>query len=560
MAATIRQEINIIDTSVTAGSGTTTTDVAIVQLDTTQYSGTVTYYFEVVGCNTTGSGSCTYRLRRKGTTTDDSTVSFSTATNTLTRTRSTAFTPPAGQTEYILAVTAPSLSAAKCVSARIIVTQTDATSITSTETQIEIGNFETQSNASNIALASPKYWKYDSAKWDGTITAYAEVVYKRDSTMSSTSWFLQKSTDLSSWSADTTLVSASTTTTVTRTRVAFTPANGTYYRITSQDGDTMNPSHETYSAKIVVDQTGLIKTYWDFTQINTTSLQGGTGVVSEAGQSLGNSFTTPSSGYSLASISIKMLKIGSPTDNLYVEIASGSISGSTVTTSNNVAGSSVSASASYINFTFTSPPSLSASTTYYWRIFRSGAKDGSNDWQLPFGGSSPGLSRYQEDNQVWGGATTTTNYMFITYATVADNLTLLEPQYLFLNTKSVATGLQSFPTKYDSTEWDAGSGTTTFVHSQDAIGVTANAKLQDIDNANADLTNSSITGANQVIGSSNLTMPTTGHQIDTNIVTVGTEVDASRILARWAWAAVSAGPPVSRNLFIYQAVNRSNTY
>ena len=85
----IRQEINIIDTVVSA----TGADKAIVQLDTTQYSGPVTYYFETVA--KVASGTLTLTLRRKGTSTDDATNSV-TATS-YTRQRTAAFTPPSSR-------------------------------------------------------------------------------------------------------------------------------------------------------------------------------------------------------------------------------------------------------------------------------------------------------------------------------------------------------------------------------------------------------------------------------------------------------------------------------
>jgi len=66
--AQIRQEINIL-----AGESFSTGSGAIVQLDTTQYTGP-TYYFEIVGKVT--SGTCTVTLRRKGTSTDDATISL----------------------------------------------------------------------------------------------------------------------------------------------------------------------------------------------------------------------------------------------------------------------------------------------------------------------------------------------------------------------------------------------------------------------------------------------------------------------------------------------------
>ena len=170
----LRQEINIIDHIATAAGD----DPSIVQLDTTKYSGTVTYFFEVVA--QVGSGTLTVALERAGTSTQDSTI---TVTETaFTRKRSvTAFTPPAGTTEYNINLANGTTPQVK--SARILVFQDiGKTALTGTQTQFEIGNYEVgKSNptASSAPLSSPKYWTYTDANWDGTVTFAAEVSWKK---------------------------------------------------------------------------------------------------------------------------------------------------------------------------------------------------------------------------------------------------------------------------------------------------------------------------------------------------------------------------------------------
>jgi hypothetical protein len=177
-AAKIRQEINITDAYFVAASNTTATSSAIIQLDTTKYSGTVQYYFEVEASTTAASDSV-FLARNSGSGTQDASVSVNSATYGLFR--STAFTPPAQtQTEYVVQIgSASGVTGVKA--ARIVVIQVfDGTSnndATSTETQIEIGNQETYSSHATSTLASPKYWYYNSSAWDGTKTAYGEVTY-----------------------------------------------------------------------------------------------------------------------------------------------------------------------------------------------------------------------------------------------------------------------------------------------------------------------------------------------------------------------------------------------
>ncbi len=240
--AKIRQEINMLNATITA------TSVGFVVLTTGNYSGTVTYQFEIVGRVT--SGTATVTCQRNGTSTNDATISLS--ATSYTRLRAT-LTPPAGATEYRIGIsggTGPQIRAA-----RILVFQ-DASVITATETQIEIGGQETQLSTTNIALTAPKYWFYDSAEWDAGTVFFAELVGKRDtSTMSNSTWVLQEDDgSFGTWTDKVTIASAITTTTATDYKVAFTPVSGRNYRIVSRDSDTMNGGHVTYSAKIVALQ------------------------------------------------------------------------------------------------------------------------------------------------------------------------------------------------------------------------------------------------------------------------------------------------------------------
>src|SRR5205814_4698856 len=93
------------------------------------------------------------------------------------RYRSTSFTAPGVATDY--QVTLGNEAVGKGILAARIVILQSAGSITSTETQIEIGNNETYAPATTAttSLASPKYGLYDSSKWDGSPTVYGEVTY-----------------------------------------------------------------------------------------------------------------------------------------------------------------------------------------------------------------------------------------------------------------------------------------------------------------------------------------------------------------------------------------------
>jgi YD repeat-containing protein len=167
----IRHEINILDSVLSAPSSSPADSNEIVQLDTTKY-GSPTYYYEVLA---NASTTCTYTalLRRKGSTTDDASISVS-ATSTYTLFRSSAFSVPTGQTEYIARISTETGCTKNLRSARIVVIDTNPIL---SETQIEIGNNEAFTPTTPSPLSNPKYWKYTAANWIGSRQFYAEAVY-----------------------------------------------------------------------------------------------------------------------------------------------------------------------------------------------------------------------------------------------------------------------------------------------------------------------------------------------------------------------------------------------
>jgi len=175
---TIRQEINILDHNISVTTASSTSNEQ-VQLDATQYAtGTISYYFEVV-YKTSATVTSTITLQRVSSTTNDATITTATSSTSYTRVRSSAFTPPSGQTSYDVQVGSVANGTVNVQAARIIVIE-NATSLTNTETQIEIGDYDTgnaNTATSSGALTNPKYWQYNSSSWDGSPTFYAEVTY-----------------------------------------------------------------------------------------------------------------------------------------------------------------------------------------------------------------------------------------------------------------------------------------------------------------------------------------------------------------------------------------------
>lgn len=208
---TIRQEINIIDGYVGASSGSYATSSAIVQLDTTKYV-SPTYYFEVVA-STSASIASSIQLRNATSSAIQAVINIPAGTTSYTRLRSIAFNASStAQKEFVAVVNNDTGATKGIIAARIIVVDA-AASLTVQETQIEIGNQETYTANATSSLASPKYWTYTAANWDGSPKIYAEVTYDNITEPSPVTVYYATSTTYSTNGSFTYIVSAGATST-----------------------------------------------------------------------------------------------------------------------------------------------------------------------------------------------------------------------------------------------------------------------------------------------------------------------------------------------------------
>lgn len=134
-----------------------------------------------------------------------------------------------------------------------------------------------------------------------------------------------------------------------------------------------------------------------------------------ADEGVGQSITTTIA-HSPNTIDLRLQKFNSPADNLTLEIRSTSITGSLLATSDAVSASGISTSASWVSFTFSSPPSLSASTQYFLRLTRSGARDTTNRvaWAYSTTSAYAGGGAYSLDSSVWSSESSTNDHGFRT--------------------------------------------------------------------------------------------------------------------------------------------------
>ncbi len=566
MAAKLRQEINII-----TGTGVTLAGIALmfrtndqsssakVQIDTAKYSDAL-YYFEIVAINTLAADR-TVKLRNG--TTDYASITVPAGTTTPTRLRSASFSPIDGANDYFVFLPsgAVQMTVQAITAARVIVLQS-ATSITATQTQIEIGNEELgKVNTTSAALTLPKYWKYEAANWDGGKTFYIEVVWASSSTMDTTTIQLQKDggSDNFTFTDDTAVVNAGTPSSANvpqRTRVAFTPTDGRNYRIATLRSSNMS-THDIHSAKIVVEQNGtgadVVETA-SYDNINAGSGYSVYAIIPRVGQSF-----KPDRNGAIDQAKLVIGKTGAPTGNcralLYSHsgtYGSGGTALSLLATSDNVDVSTLPSfgTSLYTTFTFSGAQryQMTKDTAYFILLEYTGG-DALNN---------VGLTKSTANGAAGNGWSSFTGALTddIPFYVYTSPLTKVEAEFLIVNTGLVSpsTGLKDLDTLYDPAEWDAGSGTIAFIHEagsgSGASEGTADVKLQSDPNGTpADVTNSTITNLTGRERSSTMTMPGASATLDTNQTGSGTLL-YSRILAQWVWSGVAPIAPRSHSYLI----------
>lgn len=542
MAAQIRQEINILDTTLTSGTSLVYFLVAaapVALLDTTQYNGTITYYFEVVAKNTHATNAYNVRLYNSS---DGTVATISIPANTTADTlfRSSGFSPISGRSHTINVDGTAIAGQVVVKSARIVIVQ-NATTLTNTETQIEIGNYNTGRTAESATiLTNPKYWLYTAANWDGTKTFYAEAVYDSGS-MDTVTIGIYESTSITapSWSLNATIVSAAETTTPTRTRVAFTPVDGRWYTIFSHNGSM--DDHDIYRAGVVVQQadgssgvSGLNGQY---------NIRGGTAGSGQVQQAVAQEFIL-TTGATITGVKLNLFKSGSPTDTLNVDLVS-TLGGSSLA-NGTITGADITTSAAWYTITFGTPYVISASTTYYIQLSRTpDTLDATNYFRWSGAElSAAGQFPWIRDNNSWSEFSSSGGTAFQLTGSGFPGFTKLEPQYLLANTLFAAgTALQTFLTDWDSTEWDDGAGSIAYTFQAEAAnGSTSDVTLEEADGGGT-VTNSTLTNIDNAQISSALTMPT-DQNLDTKATTNAGDVAAARILVAYVFAESPPTPAV----------------
>ncbi|TSD02457.1 MAG: Uncharacterized protein Athens071424_53 [Parcubacteria group bacterium Athens0714_24] len=505
--AIIRQEINILCGTMTADEDSS----AQIQIDTTQYSGSCLYYFEVVGKR--ASGTCTVTLHDAAHTVM-ATCSVTGTADALVR--SSSFTPTSGAAVYHVNVaggsTTPVIKAA-----RIVIIQT-STPITATETQIEIGSAFNTISTTGGAPTKPKYWKYTSANWDGTLTVYFEAVLYSPSSKSNASVILQVADGtgdgFTGWADVTNGTVSTSATTATRVRgtSAITLVDGRNYRIVGVS-PTSKSAMYVFCAKFIIQQAGVVGHSYSST---TGSSQGFSATDAGTGQSV-----TPSSDITVVAVSVWLSSDLGVTGNVLVELVSGSITG-TVLGSGTFPGSSVPAGPLECVISLASSVALTASTQYFIRITKTTSVGWIYHRYQAIEGYAGGNRWRKNTGESWNEELSSDS-PFKLWTVL---LTKLEPQYLLVNTVFISSSLQSSPTRWDSSEWSGVSNT--YKHAVDSINDPVNVAVYIY--AGTWLPTSVVTNPDNQGISGSITMPS-NQDIDVYVLEgTNTNLFSSRIL------------------------------
>lgn len=141
-------------------------------------------------------------------------------------------------------------------------------------------------------------------------------------------------------------------------------------------------------------------------------------------------------------------KIGTPTDNAFIEIHSGSETGTLLGTSDDVAASTITAAGAHTNFHFSSGVSLSATTQYWIVVNRDGSADASNYYTIF--GNAAGIYT--------GGNYSNLNGASWTQQTGTDAYFIINPSdayYFFGRDGTTATTYQAYKATDPSSSWSS---------------------------------------------------------------------------------------------------------
>jgi hypothetical protein len=217
-----------------------------VKLSPANYSGTCTWCIEATG--TTGSGTTSFILKDLAGNTH-ATLDFTETSPTLKRAE---FSTPPTADNYYAAVSGDGI----IYNPKVVCLQDVGSSCSGSETQIEIGGYISTTSTIPVPLGEPKYFAYNSAEWDGTISAYFDVSGGIDSPGVATFYLEEDDGSWGNWEAITN-VTLDSYGFVRGDDIFDSLTNGRHYRISIKTSDALYDAGN-YLAKLVFVQSGTV--------------------------------------------------------------------------------------------------------------------------------------------------------------------------------------------------------------------------------------------------------------------------------------------------------------
>jgi len=504
---------------------------AKVELDSGVYQPSDTAYVAIIAKTSVSATGRVYLYYAGATAYYIAAIEIPAGTTSYTYFESQRFGLPVNEKgDFYLYIKQPSAGTLTVLTWRIVVLEGSMTEsgLYSSETQIEIGSEETITNTTAAPLTNPKYWKYEAAKWNGTCNIFSSMIVSPAG--GNVYIYIQEDDgSFGNWTDKQTVLPGASSYTLNILKWTFAPTDGRHYRMTAR---VSAGSCVIYNHKLLIDtyegttlfQPNLYNVAYD--------IYGGTAGSGETSQAHAQSFVLVVGTDQITGVKLVCKRTGSPTDNLVVDLVT-SLGGSSLAQAT-LDSSTVGTVWAESLFTFDTPYTPSLSTTYYVQVTRSGARDASNYISLEGQNDyhdSPG-DAYIRSNTSWA----TENYTLMARLVGVTGLTKLDLQYLLLCMPDAGAGLQAMYSKYVSSEWTGGTLAARYSH--DASNAADSSKLYNVTDA-ADITNATVTGANQQIGASPFDLPTSGDLMDVNVTNSTGAVSAARILI--AWSKISAG-------------------
>jgi hypothetical protein len=449
--------VNIINRNV---SGVSSLLDEIIKIDLDDYTATATCYLEVSAQNANAS-SQTIDLDQDDNPEHTSSsnvlsLSITGSTSTYTRFLSGSFSLSSTDIYYRIQPNSTDLT---IQSARIVIKQDTSTNeLAQTVSQFEIGNFETLNNETLTPLTYPKYWKYESAKFDPTPIFNVHVSANAEDDMYHHDLYLQEDDGaFGNWSSVLTIASTFTSEDTTLIESSpFTPKDGRHYRLADQAEDSKGDIYIS-NAKIVATVNGISDR--NETGISLTNATMYSSSIEGVSQSIiGN-------GNYLQKAYFDLEKAGSPTGNVYARLyastgthgSNAEPTGSYLSQSDAVDVSTLPTSHTWVEFTFSSMYQLNSGTTYCI-VFVCQVGDSSNYVRAYRYGSGDHDGNYAYSYDALSSWTTLSssclNFRIVTVNESPPKIYNIQSELLLINTNETATGLSEHKGYHDPNDID----------------------------------------------------------------------------------------------------------